>query len=233
MSSVHVHGHEPAEEPAWLRYRRYPVLSDHTESETLVALIRRAQQQQRGQSGSSSSSSDDTEEPWAGTSRSRSRRAPAPAPVPPAAPLSAAAFYVPDLPGRPAGMQLPAMYSGHLPAAYAIARPGSAAAAANTDANAGVGAAISRWRREDKGKGKAQDQDQETPGATDSDGAPAAVQLGDGAQDGVENDAHLFFLLVKARHIAQREKLVLWFNGGEHHLRRAMARLDLTTLIDL
>lgn len=29
------------------------------------------------------------------------------------------------------------------------------------------------------------------------------------------SDAHLFFLLVKAKHIADKQKLVLWFNGGE------------------
>ena len=210
MSTVHVHG--PEEDAARLRYRRYPILNDH--SEPLVAVIRRAQQ--REQARSSSSSSDDTEEAQTGTSRSRSRRTPAP--IPPAAPLSAAAFYVPDLPGRPPGMQLPAMYAGHLPAAYAIARPGSAAAAAGVDA-AGAGAAISRWRREDKGKGKGRAQDEEGTQAnadrpTSSNAAPAAAPLGAGAEDGVENDAHLFFLLVKARHIAQREKLVLWFNGG-------------------
>lgn len=30
----------------------------------------------------------------------------------------------------------------------------------------------------------------------------------------LENDAHLFFLLVKAKHIADKAKLVIWFNGG-------------------
>lgn len=30
----------------------------------------------------------------------------------------------------------------------------------------------------------------------------------------VETDAHLFFLLVRNRHIADRERLVIWFNGG-------------------
>jgi carboxypeptidase D len=30
----------------------------------------------------------------------------------------------------------------------------------------------------------------------------------------VVTDAHLFFLLVRNRHIADRERLVIWFNGG-------------------
>lgn len=31
----------------------------------------------------------------------------------------------------------------------------------------------------------------------------------------LDNDAHLFFLLVKAKHVADKAKLVIWFNGGE------------------
>lgn len=71
---------------------------------------------------------------------------------------SAASFYVPRLPAQPADLQLAPMYSGHLPASYAI--------------------------RDD-------------------------VNL-----DILDNDAHLFFLLVKAKHVADKAKLVIWFNGG-------------------
>ena len=35
---------------------------------------------------------------------------------------------------------------------------------------------------------------------------------GDGSTDG---NPHLFFFMAKARHIAEREKLLLWFNGGQ------------------
>ena len=38
------------------------------------------------------------------------------------------------------------------------------------------------------------------------------------------SDAHLFFLLVKAKHIAGRQKLVLWFNGGAQELTRINKR---------
>lgn len=34
-------------------------------------------------------------------------------------------------------------------------------------------------------------------------------------------DSHLFFFLAKAKHIAEREKLVIWLNGGEWRQRRS------------
>lgn len=77
-------------------------------------------------------------------------------PVGKRAALSSASFYVPKLVAQPEGMRLSAMYSGHLPASYAL----------NAD--------------------------------------PSLA----------ESDAHLFFLLVKARHIPDRQRLVIWFNGG-------------------
>lgn len=43
-----------------------------------------------------------------------------------------------------------------------------------------------------------------------------ASYLMPGDADSQENDAHLFFLLVKAKHVADRAKLVIWFNGGVH-----------------
>lgn len=36
-----------------------------------------------------------------------------------------------------------------------------------------------------------------------------------GSSNAAYDNAHLFFLLAKARHIAEREKLVLWLNGGQ------------------
>lgn len=32
--------------------------------------------------------------------------------------------------------------------------------------------------------------------------------------DGSASDAHLFFFLAKAKHIAEKQKLVIWLNGG-------------------
>jgi carboxypeptidase D len=74
---------------------------------------------------------------------------------------TAASFYVPRLPKQPQDVQLPIMYSGHLPASYSL-----------------------------------------------RDGPKAAKDA--------QSDAHLFWLLVKAKHIADRQKLVIWFNGGMH-----------------
>lgn len=111
-------------------------------------------------------------------------------------------------------MQLPAMYSGHLPAAYAIARSGGSAApaAVNADTNAAGIGRRTRPRRlmvEGRGKGKSKATSRDVDATDPTNSTPTNEE-----DDGIENDAHLFFLLVKAKHIAQREKLVLWFNGG-------------------
>lgn len=115
-------------------------------SESLVSLIQRAQQEASSSSVGAgltrrkaltgrdgTSSSDPTQQQY-----------------------TAASFYVPRLPAQPQDVELPVMYSGHLPASYS---------------------------------------------------------LQDGSKD-AQSDAHLFWLLVKAKHIADRQKLVIWFNGG-------------------
>lgn len=40
------------------------------------------------------------------------------------------------------------------------------------------------------------------------------------------SDARLFFLLVKRLHVAERERLVIWFNGGKKHRRAAFLRIE-------
>lgn len=37
---------------------------------------------------------------------------------------------------------------------------------------------------------------------------------GTGASSSTSDNAHLFFFLARAKHIAEKEKLVLWLNGG-------------------
>ena len=53
---------------------------------------------------------------------------------------------------------------------------------------------------------------------SDTPAAEVAQQQSGEATGG--GDAHLFFFLAKAKHIAAREKLVVWLNGGEAQLYR-------------
>lgn len=112
----------------------------------------------------------------------------------------AAELFVPYLPGQPAESRSIIQFAGHLPSHPPSSR----------------GPVRKRRRIRARASGRGEDEDEEGGEAQRA----AAEDDEETGQDGDEQgpndespkgpDAHLFFWLVKARHVADRQPLVIW-----------------------